>query len=118
LFEILRDVNARGTAVLIVEQFVHMALGNTDRAYVLAKGEVVLEGRSADLLADPQLIASYLGESAAGSAEKAAATGAASVDPARTAAPRKRRTSGGTAQPGRRASGRGKKSEKGPGAAG
>ncbi|TMK16937.1 MAG: ABC transporter ATP-binding protein, partial [Actinobacteria bacterium] len=66
LFEILRDVNARGTAVLIVEQFVHMALANTDRAYVLAKGQVVLEGRSADLLADPHLIASYLGESAAG----------------------------------------------------
>jgi len=64
LFEILRDVNSRGTAVLIVEQFVHMALANTDRAYVLSKGHVVLEGRSADLLADPQLIASYLGESA------------------------------------------------------
>jgi len=62
LFEILRDVNEHGTAVLIVEQFVHMALANTDRAYVLAKGEVVLEGRSSDLLADPKLIASYLGE--------------------------------------------------------
>jgi len=66
LFDILRDVNERGTAVLIVEQFVHMALANTDRAYVLAKGNVVLGGRSRDLLADPQLIASYLGESAAG----------------------------------------------------
>ena len=65
LFEILADVNARGTAVLIVEQFVHMALRGTDRAYVLAKGEVVLEGASADLLADPQLIATYLGEGAA-----------------------------------------------------
>lgn len=65
LFEILADVNAAGTAILIVEQFVHMALGGTDRAYVLAKGEVVLEGPSADLLADPQLIATYLGEGAA-----------------------------------------------------
>jgi branched-chain amino acid transport system ATP-binding protein len=62
LFEILAGINADGTAVLIVEQFVHMALANTDRAVVLAKGEVVLEGRSADLLADPRLIASYLGE--------------------------------------------------------
>jgi branched-chain amino acid transport system ATP-binding protein len=62
LFDILAEVNAEGTAVLIVEQFVHMALANTDRAIVLAKGEVVLEGRSADLLADPKLIASYLGE--------------------------------------------------------
>ena len=62
LFDILRQINEEGTAVLIVEQFVHMALANTDRAVVLAKGEVVLEGASADLLADPKLIASYLGE--------------------------------------------------------
>jgi branched-chain amino acid transport system ATP-binding protein len=62
LFDILREINEEGTAVMIVEQFVHMALANTDRALVLAKGQVVLEGRSADLLADPKLIASYLGE--------------------------------------------------------
>ena len=64
LFEIVREVNEEGTAVVIVEQFVHIALANTDRAYVLAKGEVALEGRSADLLADPKLISSYLGEAA------------------------------------------------------
>ena len=64
LFEILADVNSDGTAVVIVEQFVHMALANTDRAVVLAKGEVVLEGASAELLDDPRLIASYLGEQA------------------------------------------------------
>lgn len=68
LFDILRDVNRDGTAVLLVEQFVHMALANTDRAYVLAKGEVVLSGRSQDMLDDPDLIASYLGETS----EKAA----------------------------------------------
>ena len=67
LFDILRAVNTRGTAVLLVEQFVHMALGNTDRAYVLQKGEVVAEGRSSDLLADESLVASYLGESSASS---------------------------------------------------
>jgi branched-chain amino acid transport system ATP-binding protein len=61
LFDIIKDVNATGTAVLIVEQFVHMALENTDRAYVLSKGEVVLEGRSADLLGSDELLASYLG---------------------------------------------------------
>jgi len=62
LFDILRDVNRDGTAVLLVEQFVHMALGNSDRAYVLAKGEVVMSGPSQGLLDDPDLIASYLGE--------------------------------------------------------
>jgi len=61
LFDIIREVNQEGTAVLIVEQFVHMALANTDRAYVLAKGEVVLEGPSADLLGSEDLVASYLG---------------------------------------------------------
>jgi branched-chain amino acid transport system ATP-binding protein len=71
LFDILRDVNATGTAVVIVEQFVHMALANTDRALVLAKGQVVLEGRSADLLSDPRLIESYLGEDAGAAAAPA-----------------------------------------------
>jgi branched-chain amino acid transport system ATP-binding protein len=61
LFDIIRDVNATGTAVLIVEQFVHMALENTDRAYVLTKGEVVLEGPSRQLAGSEELLASYLG---------------------------------------------------------
>lgn len=68
LFEILAGVNAAGTAILIVEQFVHMALANTDRAYVLSKGQVALEGASGEMLAHPDLIASYLGEEAAGTA--------------------------------------------------
>ncbi|MDQ1403163.1 MAG: branched-chain amino acid transport system ATP-binding protein [Actinomycetota bacterium] len=84
LFEILKQVNGEGTAILLVEQFVHMSLSNTDRAYVLAKGEVALEGRSDELLADPQLIASYLGEQ---ELEAANATGA-SAAPA--PAPRRR----------------------------
>jgi branched-chain amino acid transport system ATP-binding protein len=64
LFDILRTVNEAGTAVVLVEQFVHMALENTDRAYVLRKGEVVAHGKSADLRADDRLIASYLGDTA------------------------------------------------------
>ena len=62
LFGILDDVNSTGTAVLLVEQFVHMALAHSDRAYVLAKGEVILSGTSQQLRDDPELIASYLGE--------------------------------------------------------
>jgi branched-chain amino acid transport system ATP-binding protein len=64
LFEILRKVNATGTAVLLVEQFVPLALANTQRAYVLAKGEVAITKPSAELKDDPILLASYLGESA------------------------------------------------------
>jgi branched-chain amino acid transport system ATP-binding protein len=62
LFEILKDANRDGTTIVLVEQFVHMALGNTQRAYVLAKGEVVMENSSKAMLDDPMLIASYLGE--------------------------------------------------------
>jgi len=62
LFEILKEANRGGTTIMLVEQFVHMALGNTQRAYVLAKGEVAMENSSQALLDDPMLIASYLGE--------------------------------------------------------
>ena len=64
LFDSLRQVNAQGTAVLLVEQFVHMALQNSDRAYVLAKGEVVASGPSAELLRDRRLVETYLGGTA------------------------------------------------------
>jgi branched-chain amino acid transport system ATP-binding protein len=78
LFDILRDVNKDGTSVLLVEQFVHMALANTDRAYVLAKGEVVLSGRSSDLLDDPGLVATYLGDASAGGSDDSGSDGSGS----------------------------------------
>jgi branched-chain amino acid transport system ATP-binding protein len=62
LFSALEEVNRAGTAILLVEQFVHLALKHTARAYVLAKGEVVIEGKSKDLLTSPDLMAAYLGE--------------------------------------------------------
>lgn len=65
LFEIVEDIHRQGAAVLIVEQFVHLALRHTDRAYVLAKGQIVLEGRSAEIAGSPELLRSYLGGSAA-----------------------------------------------------
>lgn len=61
LFEVLEEVNTQGTAVIIVEQFVDMALTHTDRAYVLAKGQIALEGLSKDLKEDPEVLSSYLG---------------------------------------------------------
>ncbi len=61
LFAALHAVNKEGTAVLIVEQFIHLALEHTKRAYVLSKGEIVLEGKSKDLANDPELIEAYLG---------------------------------------------------------
>jgi branched-chain amino acid transport system ATP-binding protein len=67
LFRILNEVNRAGTSVLLVEQFVHMALANTHRAYALVKGAIALEGPSAELAADPNLLAAYLGETKAAS---------------------------------------------------
>lgn len=61
LFDILGEVARQGTAVLIVEQFVHMALEHSDRAYVLSRGQVVLQGPSEELRRDPALIETYLG---------------------------------------------------------
>jgi branched-chain amino acid transport system ATP-binding protein len=62
LFEALRMVNARGMAMLLVEQFVNIALANTHRAYVLAKGEVVLSKASSELQHDPAVLQAYLGD--------------------------------------------------------
>ena len=71
LFDILTAVNTTGTAVLMVEQFVHMALQHSNRAYVLAKGSVVMDGDAKELLHRPELLAAYLGEEAAEPAEPA-----------------------------------------------
>jgi branched-chain amino acid transport system ATP-binding protein len=61
LFDLLAELNRAGLAILIVEQNTHMALAAARRGYVLELGSVVLEGRAAELAADPALAAAYLG---------------------------------------------------------
>jgi branched-chain amino acid transport system ATP-binding protein len=62
MFRLLRTVADRGVALLLVEQFAHLALEVADRAYVLQRGTVALEGRAADLLADIESVErTYLG---------------------------------------------------------
>ncbi len=61
LFDALAEVNAAGTSVLVVEQFIGMALRYTQRAYVLAKGAVAIEGLSADLASSEEVVGAYLG---------------------------------------------------------
>jgi branched-chain amino acid transport system ATP-binding protein len=63
IFRILREINAAGTTVLLVEQNVRQALRVSSRAYVLETGRIVLSGPSADLLREPRIKASYLGQS-------------------------------------------------------
>jgi branched-chain amino acid transport system ATP-binding protein len=62
IFKILRDVNAAGTSILLVEQNAHLALGLAQWAYVLETGEVAMEGTGAALLASEDIRKAYLGE--------------------------------------------------------
>jgi branched-chain amino acid transport system ATP-binding protein len=61
LFRIIREVNAEGMAVLLVEQNVAMALDLARRAYVLEEGRIVAEGRPQDLASQPHIQRAYLG---------------------------------------------------------
>ncbi len=62
IFRILRDVNATGTSILLVEQNAHLALGLAHWGYVLETGEVVMEGTGQALLASEDIRKAYLGE--------------------------------------------------------
>ncbi len=66
IFAIVREINAQGTTVVLVEQNAHQALRVAHRAYVLETGALALEGSAADLARDPRVRAAYLGEGGAG----------------------------------------------------
>ncbi len=61
IFAVLARLRADGIAILLVEQNARAALALADHACVLEMGEVVLQGPSAALAADPRVVASYLG---------------------------------------------------------
>ncbi|MDP1565728.1 MAG: ABC transporter ATP-binding protein [Polaromonas sp.] len=62
IFEVVKDVSARGVTVLLVEQNASRALGIADRGYVMESGIVTMNGDAKDLLKDPRVRAAYLGE--------------------------------------------------------
>jgi branched-chain amino acid transport system ATP-binding protein len=62
IFEIIRDINAGGTTVLLVEQNAAMALNVAGRGYVLQTGQVILADTAANLAANQQVRQAYLGE--------------------------------------------------------
>ena len=61
LFQVIRDINAQGVAVLLVEQNVAMAMEVATRAYVLEEGRLAAEGTPVELLARPEIKKAYLG---------------------------------------------------------
>jgi branched-chain amino acid transport system ATP-binding protein len=61
LLGVLRDISQQGTAMLLVEQDVVLALEVADRGYVLENGRMVLSGAAATLAENPQVKQAYLG---------------------------------------------------------
>jgi branched-chain amino acid transport system ATP-binding protein len=61
IFDIVRDINAAGTTVLLVEQNALMALGLASRGYILQTGEIVLEDSADKLKVNPEVQKAYLG---------------------------------------------------------
>ena len=62
IFDIIKEVSAGGTTVLLVEQNAKKALGIADRAYVLETGNIVLTGEAKALMNDESIKKAYLGE--------------------------------------------------------
>ena len=61
IFRVLKQINATGLTILLVEQNVRQALKIAQRGYVLETGKIVLAGTGAALLDDPKVIGAYLG---------------------------------------------------------
>ena len=64
IFDIVREVAARGVTILLVEQNARLALELAHRGYVMESGSVTLSGEAKALLADPKVREAYLGEGA------------------------------------------------------
>jgi branched-chain amino acid transport system ATP-binding protein len=65
IFDIIREINAQGTTILLVEQNAAQALPLATRGYVLETGEVVMTDAAAALLTNDRVRAAYLGDDAA-----------------------------------------------------
>lgn len=61
VFDVVREINAHGVTVIVVEQNVYNALSVAEHAYVFETGRVITHARADDLLKDPELLSAYLG---------------------------------------------------------
>jgi branched-chain amino acid transport system ATP-binding protein len=63
VFEIIKEIHEQGTTILLVEQNARAGLSMADRAYVLAVGEIAMEGTGQELLQNREVQKAYLGAS-------------------------------------------------------
>lgn len=63
IFDIIREINAQGITVLLIEQNANMALKIADQAYVMQTGVITLSGSGSALAANEEVRAAYLGKS-------------------------------------------------------
>ena len=61
IFRVIREINAEGTTILLVEQNAHMALTTAHRGYVMETGRIVLTDSTRSLLASDRIKKAYLG---------------------------------------------------------
>jgi branched-chain amino acid transport system ATP-binding protein len=61
IFRALKEVNSKGTTLLVVEQNAAAALSIAHRAYVLETGRTTMNGNARDLAKDPKIVEAYLG---------------------------------------------------------
>ena len=61
IFDIIKELHAAGTTILLVEQNAQMALSIADRAYVLGTGKITISGPAGQVLADDRVREAYLG---------------------------------------------------------
>ncbi len=61
IFQIIKDINAQGTTIFLVEQNAHMALSVAHRGYVLQSGRMILSDKASNLLEHPDVKKAYLG---------------------------------------------------------
>src|SRR5204862_7451976 len=61
IFRVIKEINAEGTTILLVEQNAHMALVTANRGYVMETGRIVMHDDSKTLLASDRVKKAYLG---------------------------------------------------------
>jgi len=62
IFDTIKDINAKGTTILLVEQNAMAALSVANYGYVLETGRIVIKGTGASLLNNTRVRSAYLGE--------------------------------------------------------